>query len=693
VPKSSKAPPSAPAIRPIRRVLVANRGEIARRVFRTCREMGIGTVAVFSDPDRDAPFVREADCAVRLGGASPAESYLRGDAIVEAARRTGADAIHPGYGFLSEDAGFARRCEVAGLAFVGPPADAIAAMGSKLEAKRRAKEAGVPLLETVAVEGTTAAQRAEAARKAGFPLLVKASAGGGGRGMRIVRDPADLEREIEAATREAKGAFGDGTLFLEPYLEGARHVEIQVFGDRHGEVVSLFERECSIQRRHQKVVEETPSVALDDALRERMGAAAVSLARAIGYVGAGTVEFLLAADGRFAFLEVNTRLQVEHPVTECLTGLDLVRLQLEVAEGRPLPEAARRPRREGHAIEVRLCAEDPEHSFLPTTGTLRRFRFPAGPGLRIDGGVEDGSVVGVDYDPMIAKLVVHAPDRATAARRLAAAIDAMEIHGLRTNRELLSGILRHPEFLAGRTDTHFLERNAPASIVAGQRASRSAGPLDADAANAVAVTLAAQAARRDSAATLRSLPSGWRNVPSAMQEASWEVRLGGGRQRRIDVGYRFGRDRLDVRVDGEAVPGVRLGACTPEAVELEIDGVVRRHAVHLHGASAWVDGPAGSSEFVEVDRFPSHVAAVAAGSLLAPMPGKIVRVNVREGDPVADGDELVVLEAMKMEHRVLAPQAGRVAEVRVAAGDTVDAGAVLVVIAGDDGPAEGGARA
>jgi len=690
VPKSSRTPPSAPAPRPIRRLLVANRGEIARRVFRTCREMGIETVAVFSDPDRDAPFVREADVAVRLGGASPAESYLRGDAIVEAARRTGADAIHPGYGFLSEDAGFARKCEDAGLVFVGPPADAIAAMGSKLEAKRRAKEAGVPLLETIAVEGTTPAQRAEAAREAGFPLLVKASAGGGGRGMRIVRDASDLEREIEAAAREAKGAFGDGTLFLEPYLDDARHVEIQVFGDRHGDVVSLFERECSIQRRHQKVVEETPSVAVDDALRERMGAAAVSLARAIGYVGAGTVEFLLGADGRFAFLEVNTRLQVEHPVTECVTGLDLVRLQIEVAEGRPLPDAARRPRRDGHAIEVRLCAEDPEQGFLPTTGTLRRFRFPAGPGLRIDGGVEDGSVIGVDYDPMVAKLIVHAPDRATAARRLAVAVDAMEIHGLRTNRELLSGILRHPEFLAGRTDTHFLLRNEPAAIVAALRASRATGPLDADAANALVATLAAQAARREQAPTLRSLPSGWRNVPSALQEASWEARLGGGASRRIDVGYRFGRDRLDVRVDGETVSGVRLGACTAREVELEIDGVVRRHSVHLHGPHAWVDGPAGASELVEIDRFPSHAQAVAAGSLLAPMPGKIVRVNVREGDVVADGDELVVLEAMKMEHRVLAPQAGRVAEVRVAPGETVDAGAVLVVIAGEQDSTEAG---
>ena len=687
--KPSKSAPTVVEPRPIRKLLVANRGEIARRVFRTCREMGIATVAVFSDPDRDAPFVREADEAVRLGGATPAESYLRGDAIVAAACRVGADAVHPGYGFLSEDAGFARLCAAAGLVFVGPPAEVIAAMGSKLEAKQRAREAGIPLLETIALDGVPPAERAASAARVGFPVLVKASAGGGGKGMRVVREPAALEREIDAAEREARQSFGDGTLFLEPYLEGARHVEIQIFGDRHGEVVHLFERECSIQRRHQKLVEEAPSPAVDEALREAMGAAATALGRAIGYVGAGTVEFLLASDGRFAFLEVNTRLQVEHPVTECLTGLDLVRLQIEVAEGRPLPEAARRPRREGHAIEVRLCAEDPEQGFLPTTGTLRRFRFPAASGLRIDGGVEDASVVGVHYDPMLAKLVVHAPDRTSAARRLAAALDAMRIHGLRTNRELLAGILRHPEFLAGRTDSQFLARFEPAAIVAAARAARATGTLDADAANALAATLARQAARREAAPTLRSLPSGWRNVPSALQEAAWEARLGGGATRRIDVGYRFGRDGLEVRIDGAPVGDLRLGACTPEEVEIEIDGVLHRHAVHLDGATAWVDGPAGSSEFAEVDRFPSHAPVVAAGSLLAPMPGKIVRVNVGEGDAVEDGDELVVLEAMKMEHRVLAPQAGRVTEVRVAAGDTVEAGVVLVVIAGGEAPDSG----
>ncbi len=696
MPSATTSKTQSDATRPIRTLLIANRGEIARRVMRTCREMGIRTVAVFSDPDRDASFVAEADCAVRLGGAAPAESYLRRDAIVAAALRTGADAVHPGYGFLSEDAAFARACAAAGLTFVGPTPEVIAAMGSKLEAKDAARSAGLPILDTVRADGLSAGELDAAARRLGFPLLVKASAGGGGKGMRVVRDAVDLGRSVEAARREARGAFGDGTVFLEPYLEEARHVEIQILGDTHGQVTHLFERECSIQRRHQKILEETPSVAVDAALRERMGADAAALGRAMGYVGAGTVEFLLAADGRFFFLEVNTRLQVEHPVTECVTGLDLVRLQIEIAEGAPLPEAALVPARSGHSIEVRLYAEDPEQGFLPMTGTLHRFRVPAGPGLRLDAGVADGSVVGVHYDPMLAKVIAHAPTRGEAARRLATALEAARVHGVRTNRELLVGILRHPEFLAGRTDTHFLERHPAAEILAAQRRARSgdqAEALDADALHAAVAALAAQAGRRESAPTLRSLPSGWRNVPSGEQEVAFEVRGPGGAPRRIEVGYRFGREGLELRVGGVRLDAPRLESCTPEGVELEVDGVLRRFAVHAVGETTYVDGPLGSSTLHELERFPSHQAALAAGSLVAPMPGTIVRVNVAEGDAVEDGDELVVLEAMKMEHRVLAPQAGTVTEVRVRPGETVDAGVVLVVIAGASeapGPEEEG---
>jgi acyl-CoA carboxylase subunit alpha len=680
---------------PIRRLLIANRGEIARRVMRTAREMGISTVAVFSEADRGAPFVREADLAVCLGGAAPAESYLRSDAIVAAARRVGADAVHPGYGFLSEDAGFARACVRAGLVFVGPSPDVIAAMGSKLEAKRRASDAGIPVLETIPLEDLGDADIGVAARKLGLPVLVKASAGGGGKGMRVVRDARELAREIAAARREALGAFGDGTLFLEPYLERPRHVEIQIFGDAHGTVVHLFERECSIQRRHQKIVEETPSPAVDEDLRERMGAAAAALGRAIGYVGAGTVEFLLDASGAFYFLEVNTRLQVEHPVTEATTGLDLVRLQIVVAEGRPLPPEVLAPRQRGHAIEARLYAEDPVRGFLPTTGTLHRFHLDDAPGVRIDSGVEDGSVVGVHYDPMLAKVIVRAPERSEAARRLAVALASMQVHGVRTNRDLLVAILRHPEFLAGRTDTHFLERHPPADLVAsgavvsGMPAALGDGELAAARLHAVAASLATQSERRATATTLGSLPSGWRNVPSAHQEIGWERHGSGDAPQRIDVAYLFQRDGIDVRVDGVALAGVRLGRCTAGLVELELDGVLLRFSVHRVGPASFVDGALGASELVEIDRYPSQRAAHAAGSLLAPMPGKIVRVNVREGDQVADGDELVVLEAMKMEHRVLAPQSGRVAEVLVQAGETVEAGVVLVVIAGEADEAAG----
>src|SRR3954454_20268065 len=392
----------------ITRLLVANRGEIARRVFRTAREMGISTVAVYSDPDADAPFVREADVAVRLPGASPGETYLRGDLVVEAALRAGADAVHPGYGFLSENAAFAQSVIDAGLTWVGPPPPAIEAMGSKLGAKEMMRAAGVPTLPW--------ATDVSGAADVGFPLLVKASAGGGGRGMRIVRSAAELDEAVEGAAREAGSAFGDATVFLERYLEAPRHVEIQVFSDTHGNVVSLFERECSIQRRHQKIVEESPSPAVDDSLRMRMGAAAVAAARAVGYVGAGTVEFVLDEKGELGFLEMNARLQFEPPVTELVTDLDLVRLQLLVADGHPLPPEALTPSLSGHAIEVRLYAEDATRGFLPVSGRLSRFEIPALAGVRVDSGVETGSVVSPHYDPMLAKVIAYAPTRTESPR-------------------------------------------------------------------------------------------------------------------------------------------------------------------------------------------------------------------------------------------------------------------------------------
>ncbi len=658
--------------KPIRRLLVANRGEIVRRIVRTCRGMGIATVAVFSDPDRGEPFVAEADEAVALGGASPAESYLRGDAIVEAALATGADAIHPGYGFLSEDARFAALCEEAGLRFVGPPATAIAAMGSKLEAKRLAESCEVPLLATREIADATPAELERAARELGLPLLVKASAGGGGRGMRIVRAAHELPDAVASARREAQAAFGDDTVFLEPYVERPRHVEIQVLADAHGSVVHLFERECSIQRRYQKIVEESPSPALDDEVRARMGDAAVRLARAIGYRGAGTVEFLVAPDGRFYFLEVNTRLQVEHPVTECVTGLDLVRLQLLVAEGRPLPEEALRATRRGHAIEARLYAEVPGEGFVPSTGTVHRFRVPAEPGLRVDAGIADGSVVGPHYDPMLAKLVAHGATRTEAARILARGLRRMQLHGVRSNRELLVGILEHEEFLRGATDTHFLERHAPAELAA-----RAADPRR-HRLHAIAAALAARAERRRSARVLRTVPAGWRNVPSEPVRVEYAVDGS-----TIEVGYRVERGATLVQVDGEPLPELSLIAATPDGVTLQEGRVLRRIEVHRVGDVTWVDSVLGSSCLTELPRYPSGVATLEAGSLVAPMPGIVLRVAVTPGARVERGDELLALEAMKMEHRVLAPHAGTVTEVRVAPGANVAAGEVLVVIAGE----------
>ncbi|HVR31655.1 MAG TPA: biotin carboxylase N-terminal domain-containing protein [Acidimicrobiia bacterium] len=652
-------------------VLVANRGEIARRVFRTCRAMGLETVAVFSDPDRHAPFVAEADQAFALGGSAGTESYLRGDLILDAARRSGATAIHPGYGFLAENAEFARAVVDAGLTWIGPSPDAIARMGSKLESKRVVGEAGVPTLASVDLTGLADDAVEAAATEIGYPVLVKASAGGGGKGMRIVPDPSGLLDAVRGAEREAQSAFGDATVFLEKYLTDPRHVEIQVFGDLHGNLVSLHERECSIQRRHQKIVEEAPSPAVDSALRSRMGKAAVAVARAVDYVGAGTVEFLLAGD-EFYFLEMNTRLQVEHPVTEAITGLDLVRLQLLVAMGEPLPPEALTPRLDGHAIEVRLYAEDPRHDFLPVAGRLSRFSIPASDGIRVDSGVESGSEISVFYDPMLAKVISHAPTRREAAMTLAAALRRAAIHGSITNRDLLVRVLNHPEFLAGDTDTGFLDRHDPAELGAPLPASEDLAEM------ALAAALAGHDERRASAAVLRSIPSGWRNNPTDPQIVSYDGPLG-----TVTVGYRFGRGGATVSIDGaDAVEFDHRVA--EDEVAIEIGGRRRTYRVARSGSETDVDGPAGHARFVEHDRYPSIRAVADAGSLRAPMPGKVVEVLVVEGESVKAGQILLIMEAMKMEHTLRAPAAGIVESVRAAAGDQVDADSALIVIREED---------
>jgi propionyl-CoA carboxylase alpha chain len=648
----------------ITRVLVANRGEIARRVFRTCRDLGIGTVAVYSDADADSPHRTEADRAVRLPGSAPADTYLRADLLIAAARAAGADAVHPGYGFLSENAGFAQAVLDAGLTWIGPPPAAIAAMGSKVEAKRLMADAGVPVLPELDPDAVT---------ETDLPVLVKASAGGGGRGMRIVRTLADLPAEIAVARAEAAAAFGDPTVFCEPYVEAGRHLEVQILADQRGTVWALGERECSLQRRHQKVVEETPSPMVDDALRAELSAAAVAAAKAIDYVGAGTVEFFARDDGTFWFLETNTRLQVEHPVTECVTGTDLVAWQLRVAAGERLP--AEPPVPNGAAIEVRLYAEDPAEGWRPSSGTVRRFAVPGvlaefdlleRPGIRLDAGVVDGTPVGVSYDPMLAKVIAWAPTRTEAAARLAAALAGARVQGLTTNRDLLVRTLRHPEFLAGRTDTGFFDRIGLCTLAAPL-----AGP--AEVADAVlAAALAGAAARRRKARVLGELPSGWRNVPFQPQRAAFEVA-----GETVEVAYRHGRGGLTV----EGRDDVALVSASPEEVVLEVDGVERRlRIVGAEGPCVDVDGDGWSVSLRAVPRFPDAAAAVQEGSLVAPMPGAVVALHVAEGDTVRAGQPLLVLEAMKMQHPVVAPAPGAVRSLTVAVGAQVDAGALLAVI-------------
>ncbi len=624
----------------MRTLLVANRGEIARRVFRTCRSLGIGTVAVFSDADRDMPFVREADAAVHLPGNAPSETYLRTDLVIAAAKAAGADAIHPGYGFLSENAAFAQAVIDAGLTWVGPPPAAIEAMGSKLRSKELMAAAGVPCLPTWT----------EPSQVTDFPVLVKASAGGGGRGMRVVRSADDLAAAFAAAQREALSAFGDGTVFLERYVERPRHVEVQVVGDSHGNVVALFERDCSVQRRHQKVIEEAPSPAVDPALRTALSEAAVAAARAVSYEGAGTVEFVLDSTGAFFFLEMNTRLQVEHPVTELVTGLDLVALQLAVARGETLPPEALSPALAGHAIEARLYAEDA--SYLPRTGILTAFDVPGE--VRVDAGVEAGSVVGVHYDAMLSKVIAHGATREQATARLADALSRARLHGVVTNRDLLVAVLRSEAWAADDVDTHFLERFPLPSL-----------DPEVHRIHCVAGALAAAEARRG------VFPSGWRNVRSQPQSVSYDG---------TRVTYAHGRDGVVVTVDDVPLDVVVWGAA-PSYVDMSVAGVRRRYDVVL-GGTTYIDSTLGHSALVEDPRFPLPGSALAAGSLVAPMPGTVTRVEVGVGDEVKAGDTLVVLEAMKMEHAVRTASDGTVTDVLVSSGQQVEPGTVLAVVSG-----------
>ncbi|MER6786512.1 acetyl/propionyl/methylcrotonyl-CoA carboxylase subunit alpha [Streptomyces sp. NPDC000658] len=672
-------------------VLVANRGEIAVRVIRTLRAMGVRSVAVFSDADADARHVREADTAVRIGPPPAADSYLSAERLLEAAARTGAQAVHPGYGFLAENAGFARACADAGLVFIGPPAEAIALMGDKIRAKATVREAGVPVVPGSSGSGLTDDQLIAAAREIGVPVLLKPSAGGGGKGMRLVRDVSLLAEEIAAARREARASFGDDTLLVERWVDRPRHIEIQVLADGHGNVIHLGERECSLQRRHQKIVEEAPSVLLDEATRASMGEAAVQAARSCGYRGAGTVEFIVPGGdpSSYYFMEMNTRLQVEHPVTELVTGLDLVEWQLRAAAGEPLPFGQDDVRLTGHAVEARVCAEDPARGFLPSGGTVLRLREPQGDGVRTDSGLSEGAEVGSLYDPMLSKVIAYGPDRESALRKLRAALAGTVTLGVQTNAGFLRRLLGHPAVVSGELDTGLVEREAASLVVADV-------PPDVYAAAA----LLRQAAL-DPALAPGPAAAGWVDPFSVAD--GW--RLGGEPAWTAHHLHVPGHDPVTVRVrgtahggwevllDGEETPRRSTGILPPRPDDprfvCRLDGVTHAFAALPDGTWLGRDGDAWQvRDHDPVAASLTRGAHAGADSLTAPMPGTVTVVKVAVGDEVAAGQSLLVVEAMKMEHVICAPHAGTVAELDVTPGTTVAMDQVLAVVAPAAGPAE-----
>jgi acetyl-CoA/propionyl-CoA carboxylase biotin carboxyl carrier protein len=642
-------------------VLVANRGEIAVRVLRTLRAMGIRSVAVYSDADAGALHTRLADVAVPLGPAPAAQSYLSIERVLDAAVRTGAQAVHPGYGFLSENVEFARACADAGIVFIGPPVAAIEAMGDKIRAKQTVRAAGVPVVPGRTEPGMDDAAVAAAAVEAGFPVLLKPSAGGGGKGMRIVGSEAELAEQIAGARREARSSFGDDTLLVERYVGNSRHIEIQVLGDTHGTVVHLGERECSLQRRHQKVIEEAPSPLLDAAGRARMGSAAVEAARAVGYTGAGTVEFIVDADAPsdFFFLEMNTRLQVEHPVTECVTGLDLVELQVRVAAGEPLPFGQGDVVLDGHAIEARVYAEDPARGFLPQAGTVLALTEPTGAGVRVDSSLAVGTVVGSDYDPMLAKVIASGPDRETARARLVAALGGTAVLGMATNTGFLRALLADPDVVAGRLDTGLIERRGAALTTV--------QPPSPAVYAAAALALLVESEPTGALVDRWDVPDGWR-----LGEPAETVR-------RLSVA---GEAPVTVRVRGRSGDAVvRIGEAEPVPARAErdgaallvtMDGVRTRYTVAHSDGAVWLAADGRVTAMREQERLAAAAgAAVSDGAVTAPMPGTVTLVQASVGDEVAAGTPLLVVEAMKMEHVLTAPLAGTVTELGVTAGQSV----------------------
>jgi 3-methylcrotonyl-CoA carboxylase alpha subunit len=660
------------------KILIANRGEIACRVIRTARRMGIRTAAVYSEADAGALHATMADEAYAIGPAPARESYLSIERVIDAARRAAADAVHPGYGFLAENAEFAEACEAAGIAFIGPPASAIRAMGSKAAAKTLMEKAGVPTVPGYHGEDQSEAALAAAARRIGYPVLIKPSAGGGGKGMRPVAEARIFAPSLATAKREALAAFGDDRVLIEKYLTRPRHIEVQIFADRQGNTIHLFERDCSVQRRLQKVIEEAPARGLSEERRRAIGEVAISAARAVGYVGAGTVEFIAEGDAVY-FMEMNTRLQVEHPVTEMVTGLDLVEWQLRVASGEPLPLAQEQITMHGHAIEARLYAEDPQRNFLPATGRLHRLHAPeVAPDLRVDTGVRQGDAVTVYYDPMVAKVIAWGEDRGAAARRLAAGLAQYRIAGLATNRDFLLRVVRHPAFLDGKVDTGFIDRHRdglipmPAPVPRLALAAASLGVLIDQAAAARA---AGEDSDRHSPWRRRDF---WRLNGDTYRDMTWRD---GEAERLVRVHYRAGVYRLDIEGESSLASALRLA---DGDLALDLDGARVTLAVARQGGEVTVAGDDESWRLLYIDPVaPKTAEAAAGGRLTAPMPGKVAQVLAKPGARVKRGQALMVLEAMKMEHTIAAPADGTIDRVNFAPGDLVDEGAELIAFAAE----------
>lgn len=655
-------------MRTIHKILIANRGEIALRIMQTCRAMGIATVAVYSEADATAPHSRFADEAVFIGAAPAKDSYLNTARILEAAQKTNADAIHPGYGFLSENARFAEACAQAGITFIGPSPQAIRQMGLKNAGRKIAAEAGVPIVPGYNGEDQNNAALREQLLSLGFPVLIKASAGGGGKGMRVVRSEHEMDEALDGARREAEKSFGDGSLLLEKYIDHARHIEIQILGDTHGNLVHLFERDCSLQRRHQKIIEESPSPVVNAELRERMGAAAVSLGNALQYTNAGTVEFILAPSGEFYFIEVNTRLQVEHPVTEMITGLDLVKLQIEIAEGKPLPFAQSDLKTHGHAIEARLYAEDPNNDFLPATGTIHDWHLPViMDGVRIDAGVEHGSDIGINYDPMLAKLIAHGTTREESLRKLRYALKSLSIQGVTTNQGFLLRLLGRPEFANGNTHTGFIAEHL-AELTKAEDA-------ELDRASAIAAALYWQKSWQSSDALMANLPPSYRNNP--YRNPSLKLQLG--TQEALVSWRHIASDQFEVTTL-DTTAQAQILSFDARHIRLVIDGVQRSFRLMEVGDQLYVYSSLGSRTITRLPRHPEVQAAAEQGSMISPMPGLVAKILVAVGQPVKAGDPLLILEAMKMEQTMRAAVDGIVETIRVAEGEVVGPGAMLITL-------------